>query len=323
MNYVSLQEEMWTALGLHDPAQRLDWRRQKIKDALNTVLVEIADACPYLWNLVRESTLALVASTGTYYLNDWCRRPMSFYTTDSAAHKVASRHPRNADRDGSRSTTLSISGTNGPWQLTWTPHNTSGAKTGAAASATEGATSITGLSGLAAVDVGRMIRLNGEENDYQIVSQATTSCVVDRAVRARLTGLGTTGVGAGYTSVRWEIGPPGRYRVQILPAPSEAYTLPYRYLAHPRKLVNTDETPELPEEFHHLMWKGALRLIGLHSDNDKKVALYGAEYAAALDLLRQRDQDLVDVEEGPHYESLDDVWTPPRGVQPGTYFRGY
>src|SRR3990167_4945374 len=124
MNFSDLQEACWRFLGQHDTGNRIDWQRQEIKDAINRTQYEVHQAAPWLWQSVRESSLALVNGTATYALNDWCARPLAFWTADSTAHKVMFRQPRIADRDGSRNSSASF-GSLGPYEFVWTPRSTS------------------------------------------------------------------------------------------------------------------------------------------------------------------------------------------------------
>lgn len=307
MNYNDLQEAVWRFLGNHDTANRVDWRRQEIRDAINMALDEIGTIAPFLWPLNRESTVSLVAGTATYTLDDWCQRALAFWTSDTSAHKIRYNNPRNADRNGMRNTNAAF-GTLGPYDLTWAPRNTAAALAGAAASATEGGLTITGLTGLASTHVGRMIRLNGEDQDYKIVSISVTTATVDKKIKSRLTGLGTTGLGGNYSAVRWEIGPVGRLQIQILPTPTVTKTINYRFYALPRRLLNNDETPELPTEYHHLLWKGALRWITGFNEDQNNYSMFKAEYEQGIEMLKRQDQEDMDSEDSPHYDSTLDQY---------------
>ena len=303
MNFNDLQEACFRFLGLHDSAQRPDWRRQEVKDALNTSLDEVASQPPFLWNLVREADLSVVASTSVYTLDDWVAKPLFIWKSDTG-HKIRFINYRLSGRDHSRYPNA-VPASLGPWELTWYPRS-SALLSGTAASATEAATSVTGLSGLTdANSVGRMVRLNGEDGDYKVLSQTGgTAATVDRAVRSRLTGLGTTGVGAGYTSVRWELSPRDRFCIKFLPTPAEASTVRYSFLALPRRLVNASDTPEIKEGFHHLLWKGALCKLGAFGEDDASYQRFKGEYEQARDELRKADNDESDSEDSPYFESL-------------------
>ncbi len=305
MNYGTLQERCWNFLSQANTAGRADWKRQEIRDALNEVLYDVAGEPPFIWNLVREFTFDIVPNQSVYTLDDWIARPLALRTEDSNAHRVIFRNWRAVDRDGSRATGA-VDGPLGPWQVTWYPRTSAALKSGAAASATEGSTSITGLSGLNASDVGRMLRLNGEETDYKIVSQSVTACVVDRAVRSRLSGEAVLGVGLGYSSVRWEISPPGRYRLEFVPKPTMTKTVHMKALVLPRLLLQDNETPEILTERHHLLWKGALRQLSALMEESENWQRYATEYQDALRQLRANEQDDADNEEGPWIETLYD-----------------
>ncbi len=481
MNFGDLMEQVWISLGMPAAAQRQDFRRQEIKDAINTTLQEVASAPPFMFRLARETTLSILAGQSVYTLDDWCMRMLSMYTTGNAAHKVTMVEPRAADRDGSRNPNA-VFGSLGPWRMTWSPRTqvaaysgAAGATTGASVSEGEIEISLPPDTELLPEHVGRMFRLNGEGVDYRIVSttridiagyavasfvgtittrqphgfsvsdviglssddiqpgkytvlgvvsatvftitlagasdtdytaatgrvypgavgisdrhltsnvgavncaadpnlevgdtfllyflddpsgsamdgmhvvtavdevtgisfalvhgnigsssadpgsfivKVETSVTVDRPVRARITGQGVTGVGAGYTNVRWEIGPPDRIQLQMLPAPTEALSVNYRYMSRPRLLINTDETPELPDDMHHLLWKGALKYIRLSKQDQAMAGAYRQEYMEGLALLQSSDQDTQDSNTPPDYASLGDDY--PRGLPADVSFR--
>ena len=330
MNFGDLQEQCWGFLGYLDTGQRLDQTRQQVKDAINAAQAEIANASPLAWGLTRESSLAIISGTALYTLDDWCERLLEMWCLDPIAQKVTLRLPRAADRIGIRSTSLGVP-EGGPYEVVWYQDTTDAAKSGASGSSTgatvtEGSQSVSkGSSGTAwaASDVGRRLRFNGEDSDYKIATYSSaTSITVDRPVRARIKGTGTTGVGAGYTQVRWEIGPAGLKRIQLLPSPTSSATLYYRYMVKPRRLINLDDVPEVPnEDFHHLLWKGALAHMTLLKEDLERYGAFRNEYAAALADWRRRDAEVVaDGEDRPHIRGLDER-TAERYL-PGTYFRG-
>lgn len=321
MNFNDLQEACWRYLGRHDSGNRLDWQRQEIRDAINRAYDEVVSAVPFMSTLVEENTISLVNGTSIYTLNDWVKRPLSFWTVDSAAHKVQLRLPRGVDRDGSRST--QNYSTLGPYQLALGMRTATATKSGTSATVAEGSTSLTksGGSNFASTDVGRMIRLNGEDADYKIAAYVSTSAVtLDRAVRSRLTGLGTTGVGSGYTSVRWEMGPVGRFQLNIVPTPTVSGTLYYRYYRLQRRLVNADDTPEIPEEYHFLLWVGALKWLRDFDEDSESYARAKQEYVEALENLRQMQHDDIDSDEVPPFDTQ--LYEPGVPLQRDVSFRG-
>ncbi len=166
-----------------------------------------------------------------------------------------------------------------------------------------------------------MFRLNGESGDYRILqaSAGTNVVTIDRPIVSRMRGVGVTGVGTGYSQVRWECSPPGRVVLRCLPTPSATKTINYRFLALPRKLLNADQSPEIQEEYHHLIWKGALRLVGAEKGNQTLYGMYAQEYAAALELLKRSDDDETPSDDAPRIERLIDRSGPI--YPPGTYSR--
>jgi hypothetical protein len=312
MNLASLEERSWIWLGYPDSAQRYDWRRQQIRDELNAALDELVDALPLPLSLIRETTLSVTAGTASWTLDDWCRRLIDRpYVVGSQAFATEVHWPSAADRMGLRSTSLAA--TDQPYDITLLPLTTTALLSGVGADATEGATTISKAADApnwtTAAHVGKMIRLNGEDSDYRIVSvESVKSLTVDRPVRARLTGFGTTGVGAGYAAVPWCISPPGRCRIQLLPALTAAVTLYYRYVPHPRRLVYATDEPEAPAQYHPFLWKRAIRnLCGSQADVQRYGAL-AAECAELLEGFKKRDPDLgaAAVHARPHFATLSD-----------------
>lgn len=316
---------------------RRNWRLQEIKDGVNTVIKRVARAAPYLFDLTGESTLTIIGGTSVYQLDDYCYRPLSLWTEDANAHKLMARWPRNADRDGSRNPNMAYP-SSGPWQYVWQPRNApiksgaSGATTGA--SATAGTTTITlgaSATALVAADIGRMIRLNGEQADYKIVTIGAAGRVptVDRPIQGRIQVAQadlTDGVAAAYTNVRWDLGHPEGFRLKILPAvPSStpSMTVYYRYIIVPRIMVNNDDTPPFPEEYHDLIWKGAIAELSLSNENTDAYQAYKTEYESRLAELVAMDNDQDDSDEGPRFESLDDDGGYSSKAPIDAYFRSY
>ncbi len=331
MNFQDLLEKLFIETGSPDTgASRPDYLLQQYKDALNTSQDEICATCaPSLEHLIREDSIQVVGGTSDYMLGDWCQRPLSMYTKDVLAHKILFRRPKAADRDGSRNTVL-VPYTFGPYMVTLLPRTKTPFLSGAAGSGTgiaitEGATTaVIGGSNavLTSAVVGRMLRVNGEAEDYQIISQnGVRTMTLDRPVISRMRGSGTSNVGTGYAAAtaRWEISPVGRFAVQFLPTPIQATTVYFRYMAYPRKLVEPSDTPELQEDMHHLLWKGAMRAIGATKQNDAMYQMYTAEFASAIGLLKASDIDDDDSFDGPDRPWLGDEVQ--RGIMPGVYSR--
>jgi len=308
MNLSSLEERCWEYLGKGEASMRLDFQRQQIRDALNEAQLEAAVKAPFHWDLVREGTIPIVVGTKEYTLDDWCLRPISFWTEGTTAHPVKLRHPYMVDRDGSRNTSHSYI-SNGPYEVVLIPRSTTAARSGTAASASEAATSVTGCTGASATDIGRMLTLNGEDGDYLITATNTSSYTVDKTIRARLTGRGVTGAGAGYTSVPWAVGPTGRFRVKILQSPTEAGTLYYRYVRYPRRMINTTDRPELHEVWHRNLIAGALSKLSALVEDKEMYSLWKQEWMAALDEIAQNEPDDLPSEDVPDYVTLLDCPT--------------
>ncbi len=319
MNFGDLVEELWKFTGHPDTgSDRPDYLRQSFRDEINKTISEIcAISAPQTFALVREATLALVAGTDTYYADDWCQRILSMYFTDPSSgytYSLRFRRPRNVDMDGSRSPNL-VQGQLGRFQVTLAPRTNAAVLSGingstTGASATEGAFTITTGSGTPVASssyVGNMIKLNGDYGDYKILSASNTrEYTVDRPIRSRISGVtvAVNGYGAGYTNVKWEISPPGRYRVQFLPKPTIAQTVNYRYMALPRKLLSNDDVPEILEEYHHLIYKGACLKVAAAKENAGLYGIYQTEFNDAMAQMRKSDIDDVDSTDAPQYEKL-------------------
>ena len=177
---------------------------------------------------------------------------------------------------------------------------------------------------------GLMLRLNGEDTDYMVtaasVSGGSTYLSVDRPVRARLSGLGVTGVGAGYNAVRWEISPPGRIQIQLLPAPSVVPTIPprYRFPALPRRISNQpDFTPEFAAEHHDLLYKGAYAEIATLLEKADAYAREIATFQNALVKYKAQDLDDISAKTSPDIDTLDSPGIGYRGAPVGTDFGRY
>lgn len=322
MNFLDLQEKCWDFLGYTDTGRRRNWRLQQIKDALNHALFRIAKTAPSLWVLTQESSISVVGGTATYNLSDYCWRPLSVWTQDAQAHLVKMRWPRTADRDGSRNPSLAYSASGGPWEFVWQPRlpsyksGASGAATGA--SATIGASVITlnaSATPLVAADVGRMIRLNNEDVDYQIVTIGAGGLVptVDRAIQGRIQVAQkelTDGVAPAYTNVRWDLGNPQAWSLKILPPPPSglpAQTVYYRYQQIPRQLAEPDDLPPIESEYHDLIWKGALKMICLQLEDQTMWQAYTTEFEQRLEELGSQETENDDSDEPPWYETLNDT----------------
>ncbi len=326
MNFSDLIMECRGYLGVIDFQGFHNFRSRQIRDKINVAVDLLSNSAPNVLCLTQQAQLPLVAGQSIYYLTDWALRPLSAYTTDISARKIRFHRAEFVDRSGLRNTAIAA-GQFGPWDVGWSPRNiqavlagASGASTGA--TATEGATtvSLAGNPALTAAHVGRMFRLNGEDGDYKIVSFSGSTITVDRPIRARPPMDDNITYTGGYTNVRWEIGPPQRVQIETYPAPTAAYTgMSYRYCLHPRILLNDDDTPEIPREYHHLIWKGALKELSQWQDDISNYAGWASEFAQALNDFKSQDADDIDGQDAPHYESLNDA--PAIGMKNDLYFR--
>lgn len=329
MNFTDLQESYARFIGYPIVAERQDWQTQQIKDDINNALDEIVASTAYLWHHVRETTLALISGTTTYALNDFAVKPLDFWTEDTMAHAIEFVDPREADANSSKSSNAAYVST-GPYELTWYPALTAASKSGAAGatagiSVTEGSTTVTKGAGTAWVagDVGSRIRLNGENIDFTIATfSSANSITIDRAYRARLTGIGQTGVGAGLTQAKWEITPAGTYQIQVRPAPTASKTIYYRYVKSHSHMLNTDDNPDLPERYHHLILDKAIIRSTKFSEDPNAFQMYVTEYKQGIADMIREDQIEKSMRKQVHYASPFPRQNRYRAYPPDIYLRG-
>ncbi len=191
----------------------------------------------------------------------------------------------------------------------------------------DGATESAAFTGYATVPgttpsvVGKMLCLNGESGDYKIVGvTAARTLLIDRPIVSRLSSTTVTGLGAGYTNVRWDISPKNRQRARIIPAPTVAQTLNIRYMALPRKLLSLSDVSEINEEYHRAIVCGAMRYVGAQKQNGEIFQAFKDEWNLAIAELQKADDDTHDCDDSPDVETL--ATNRPYGVLPGTYTRG-
>lgn len=351
MNFSNLIERVFHTCGYPDSANnRRNGTLQQVMDAINTAYDEICGTCaPELFALEQEGGLLLDAAgttgdgagynyttvavpqayNGEYYLNDWVGYPLAFWTEGQFSHRVEVRRHRNAIRDGLRSTQF-VPMSFGPWTLSWVPRSrfgryeqAAGASTGATAA--EAATTVTfgsSSNNVGSGNIGQMLRLNGEDGDYKVVSiNNTHSLEVDRPIRSRMDGSMTaTGTGAGYAAVRWQLSPPGAYRIKIMPPPNEASILYYSYIPLPRILLNLTDTPEIQRKFHDLIWKGAIKNVAAQKQNANLYGTFINDFDQAIERFKRSDIDEKASDDGPRVETLTNQ-QPQVAKLPGIYAR--
>lgn len=329
MTFYDLQEAYARFIGYNISSERQDWQTQQIKDDINSALDEIVASTAYLWHHVRESTFALVSGTATYALNDFAIKPLNFWTEDSMAHAIEFLDPRETDASGAKSTSAAYVST-GPYEITWYPATTSASKSGAAGasagiSVTEGLVAVTKSGGTAWVagDVGSRIRLNGENIDFTIASfVSANSITIDRAYRGRLVGIGQTGIGAGLTQKKWEVTPAGTYQVQFRPAPTSVKTVYYRYVKTHSHMLNTDDNPDLPERYHHLILDKAIIRSAKFAEDPEAYGLYSSEFRQGIADMIREDQIEKMQHKQVHYASPFPRQNRYRAYPPDLYIRG-
>lgn len=310
MNFKDFQEDVWRFKGVHDSTLRHDFEVQQVKDDVNRAMDDIYLSAPYFWHMLRESSLSVVANTSTYALNDYCVKPLSFWTEDQYAHKISFLSPRDVDRIGLRNST--IRGVEpGPFTVTWTPATTSAAKYGASGASegvtlTNGSTTVTKSGGTAwaSSDIGSIIKFHGEDEDYKVATFTNANSItIDKAYTARLTGTGTTGTATAPSNARWELTPIGTYQIKFVPTPQSTATVKYRYCARPRRLILQDDTPELPGQYQYLIALGAIMRTGKYAENPGAYKMYLEQYVNGLDKFIKEDRIEMDEEYQSFWES--------------------
>jgi hypothetical protein len=301
VNFNELIETVWDQLGYQADGTRLACTLQAIRRGINTAYDECAEKSFALESLKRESSISLVADQSVYLLNDWVRRLVSLKTITNA-HKIPLHTGKIVDHEGMRESTIALS--SGPWDAMRWERTTTAAKEGTNGSLAEAGTAFTQTGGddlVSAEDVGRMLRMKGERNDYKItVVGGVGAATIDRAHRGLLTGNGAGAANhaaSDYSGERWQVGPPGRVRIKLLPAVSAATTLYFDAIWQHRTLINPWDEPEIPENFRHLLWKGCLKYMALRDSDAQMAQVWIQEYEAAMERYEQRDGDEGEDEE--------------------------
>lgn len=268
---------------------------------------------------------------GEYHLDSQVDHVLEMWTEGQTAHRVTIRGYKASTREGLRNSTWAPA-TVGPYQVSWLPRSTIGfydfgAGAAYGATAAEGGINVSfgaSSNALGSALVGMILKLNGEDGDYKILTQnGAHAATVDRPIRSRMAGsMLTNGAGPGYTNVRWQIGPRGTPKIRVLPPPSLTANLYYSAYDVPRRLLNVDDEPEIPTKYHHLLWKGAMRILALENVKPDMYQMYANEYDKALAMFRKADEDEQSAIDGPSMylaSSSEQV-----GVrQPGQFFRDY
>jgi len=327
MNLSDLREDIYRFMGLsgHNIPDHV---KQQVTDDINRAQDKIYRALPFVWWMVKSATLTPVTGTSVYTLDDYCVKPLSFWTADSSAHKIPYFSARDADRSGVRNTNLGGL-ESGPFAVHWHEPTTTAGASGVSgssygASVTEGDTALAkGSSGTAwtSADTGKLVYLNGEDADFTITYVSANAATLDRAYRGRLSGLGTTGVGSGLSQVRWEMVPKGRQRVFIPQAATGGASINYRFHKLHRRLINTDETPEAPTDWHWVISSGAKMLNSSFRGNNAAHAMMKEEYAEGMAYLHKNECTDQDEEFKDTYESPIKLSSYRDYLPPGTYFR--
>mgnify|MGYP001565850289 CR=1 FL=1 len=295
MNLGDMVESVFRMAGKHDASQRLNCDRQEIIDKINFAQLDLAMQLPYACNMRREGTLSIASGTTTYALDDLCAYPLDFKCIGvSNDYRLTGINPQRGYIESARFLTQ---GPDGPLEFLTGPRSTAAViSTELDDAVAEAATSINiEASGLTSAHVGRRVEFQGESGDYRIASISdTNTAVLDRPVRGRMTGRGTTGVGTGYadnTPVR--IGPAGCITITPRPAPTSSVTWNYLYVKRPDWMQTGTDIPEIPNQYHEALVSFACAQYLKYLGTLDKAVAYQADYQRSVDKMMKRDQDDV------------------------------
>jgi hypothetical protein len=253
VNRGEMAERVFNEMGFPDGVL-MDATRQNVYDYLNEALDYMMDAHVSYWGHTRETTISVVADTGTYEISDWCLYPLSIWTQGNSPIQITWQHPEDLDRNGQRGTNATSAGPN-PADVEWYEDTRSAAASGTDASVADAGTAVTKSTGddFVAAHVGRMIRFGGEGHLYKVGAVGGVNALtLSKAYAARRSGDDQNNTGSNFSSGTWEIGPPGRVQVRFVPTPSTAVTVYVRYRElHDQLLRDTDSPDYLPRTAQH------------------------------------------------------------------------
>lgn len=307
MNLGDMVEAVFRMAGKHDTSQRMNCDRQEIIDKLNYAQLDLAMQAPYVCNLRREGSIAIVNGTTTYALDDLCEYPLDFKVVGvSNDYRLVGINPQRGYMESAR---FLVQGPDGPFEFLTGPRSTTAAfSTTLDDAVAEGGTTLNfETSGLTAALIGRRVEFQGESGDYRVasVSDANT-LVLDRGVRARMTGRATTGVGTGYADhAPVKIGPAGCITITPRPAPTAAATWKYLYVKRPDWLGYDTDAPEIPHQYHEALVAFASAAYLKYQGNLEKAAGFQGDYQRAADKLMKRDNDDIPDRKPVHFASVD------------------
>lgn len=324
MNFTDLQEAIFRDARLNVSSERMDSTVQEVKDALNENLRRICNKVRVPHWLLRSSSLSLTSGTSTYSLEWFVRQALAFYTVDTYAHKVDMVSLANANASGLRaSNSLPVSG--GPWMATWYPETTTSTYTWSAATIAYNSATMTKAAGtdFVAAMVGQAVRVNGEPGDFLVSSvEGTTSLTLNRAYIGRLSGNAKGSTPGGLAAGRAEIGPPGRKRVEFIPAVNATQTIYYHYIKQPQWMVSGADTPELPEEFHRLLLLMAKADVRIFRENANGYSMLQNEIREAMQDVDALNAPVLGTSHTVPYEAIFPCTSYKKNTWlPGTYTR--
>ena len=290
MNLTTLRERIWNSLGLFETDQRPNYMRQEIDDALNFAILDIYQRTHWWWHFLDEVDLDIVAGTSDYELDDYCWLPVALKLQGNDEDFIEFVAPAEADRQGLRQPSL-VQSSAGPFQWTWKPSRRTAAKLGNI-DIDDGTKDVTINSidvALTSADVGRRVRINGEQPDYVIATVGSGTCTLDRNYRSPRRLRATDDAGDDRAGVSFEVSPGPVWKVTLSPAPSQNMTVTVRMARRPRWLLHGAEVPEIDEKAHEVLELAARRNLCRFTEDSKNWAIYNGEYEAGIKRLRERN----------------------------------
>lgn len=292
MNLTALREYCFRYLGYHQSSQRPNYLRQEVDDAINLAVQDIKDEVHYYYDDVRQTTISVVSGTNTYEVEDVMLLPISLWTEGTAAHKIELVHWDEVLRSGLKNNDI-IEGTYGPYIFRFYPGRTTASKS-MTCSITEADATLTRSAGdsFASSDVGKRVRINGEEMEYLIASYTDANNVeLDRNYRGRLTGEATDGLSGNSGSVTCEVSPPNAWQLEFEPEPSASQTVYVLYIRKTRQLLHGAEVPQFPEQWHKTIATGALKRLSAYTEDPPgEYAKWAAVYASDIKKIKAKNK---------------------------------
>ena len=296
MNFQAAQEAIFRDLGLQTSSERIAWQVQEVRDALNWSLDRIMTRTGYWYTFVRTGTISIVSGTSGYELGDDVLMPICFWRQGTDPDKVWFISPEEVDRLGFRST-ASYPANGRACQYTSMQGRFTASKT--VVCSTISATLCTRTSGdlLAATDIGKRVRINGEAPDYYITAVAgdLTTCTLDRGYVARASGEADFAEVTTASSATIEISPGPVRKIEVTPTPGTADTGYFRYARRWKYMLANTDVPDALEEHWHWLWIAGARLqLKAFIEKPEIYGIYKGEFEQGVQELRSRNRPVIE-----------------------------